>query len=162
MKSRRRRSAGPNNPTAVRPDLPVARLVCRSPVGIDGTASLAKAARRMRREGVSSLLVDGGAAIVTERDICRSIGAGAEPDEPVAMVASPHPLVVNGSVSFVECGGIMLEEQVRHVLVAMPESWTGVVSQRDVVGALLRGADPELWSARRDAEDPMPSQNWLG
>lgn len=111
----------------------------------------------MRMQGVSSLLVDGGSAIVTERDISRS-GAGGDPLEPVATAATPHPLIVDGSLTVLECGGIMLEEEVRHVLVAMPDGFIGVVSQRDIVTVLLRDADPKLWVAR----DRVPPENWLG
>lgn len=162
MKFGRRRSAVPHNTAAVTPDLPVARLVARGPVGIEGTATLADAARLMRIEGVSSLVVDDGASIVTERDICRSIGAGAEPDELVATVATPHPIVIDGSMPIVQCGGIMLEEEVRHVLVSMPEGWTGVVSQRDIVRVLLREADPALWKSPAATSGGMPSEIWLG
>lgn len=139
------------------PGEPVSRLVTRPAVGIESTASLAEAAHLMRMQDVSSLLVDGGAAIVTERDISRAIGAGGEPNEAIGTVATRHPLVVDGSLSVLECGGLMLEEQVRHVLVAMPEGYTGVVSQRDIVGVLLRDADPSLWSSTR-----IPPENWLG
>ena len=104
------------------------------------------------------MLVDCGSAIVTERDIARCIGAGGDPDEPVGTVATPHPLIVDGSLTVMECGGIMLDKEVRHVLVAMPEGFTGVVSQRDIVTVLVRAADPESWPARERA----PSENWLG
>lgn len=139
-------------------DAPVSRLVSRPGVGIGRTASLADAAYLMRMQGISSLLVDGGSAIVTERDISRSIGAGGDPQEPVGSVATPHPLIVDGSLTVLECGGMMLEEQVRHVLVAMPDGFTGVVSQRDIVTVLLRDADPKSWAA----PEGVPSENWLG
>lgn len=150
-----RRTDRPNRVTV---DAPISRLVSRPGVGIERRASLAEAAGLMRMQGVSSLLVDGGSAIVTERDIARSIGAGGDPGEPVGSVATPHPLIVDGSLTVMECGGIMLDEEVRHVLVTMPDGFTGVVSQRDIVTVLVREADPELWAAR----ERVPSENWLG
>lgn len=150
-------SRRPDPVPEVTPDAPVSRLVARPAVGIDSTASLMEAAHLMRVQGVSSLLVDGGAAILTERDISRSIGAGGRPKEAVRSVATPHPVVVDGSLSIVEAGGLMLEEQVRHLVVTMPDGFTGVVSQRDIVAVLLRGAEPSLWASGR-----VLPENWLG
>ncbi|HLU53589.1 MAG TPA: CBS domain-containing protein [Acidimicrobiia bacterium] len=132
---------------SVSPDSPVASLVRRPTVVIEGVASIAEAARLMRIEGVSALVVDRGRAVVTERDISRGIGAGTGPEEPVSTVATPGPLIVDGSMSVAMCAGVLLNEQLRHVLVSMPDGGLGVVSLRDVSAVLLRHVDPWVWSA---------------
>lgn len=141
------------------PESPVAVLVTRKAVGIRGDDSLAEAARIMREEDVSALLVDGGNAVITERDISRSIGAGATPDEPLRYVATPGPLMVDAMLPIAQCAGIMLSEGVRHLVVAMPDATRGVVSLRAMVEVLLRHLDPGVWTG------PMASvvpENWLG
>lgn len=148
--------------TVILPDSPVSRLVSRPAVGTEGTATLAEAARLMRLEGVSSVLIDGGDAILTERDISRGIGAGADPDEPVGIVASPNPITVDASLPIVQCAGILLNEQFRHLVVRMPEGWNGVISLRDVVVVLLQHADPKLWLSALRVTLETPSENWLG
>lgn len=145
--------------TGVSPDSPVATLITRLTVQIEGIASIAEAARLMRMEGVSALVVDRGRAVVTERDISRGIGAGTDPDEPVSTVATPGPLIVEGSMQVAMCAGLLLNEQLRHVLVSMPDGGLGVVSLRDVTAVLLRHVDPQVWSP---VADQPPSEIWLG
>src|SRR5690606_5465990 len=74
-------------------------------------------------------------------------GAGTGPEEPVSTVATPGPLIVDGSMSVAMCAGVLLNEQLRHVLVSMPDGGLGVVSLRDVSAVLLRHVDPWVWSA---------------
>lgn len=136
---------------------PVGRLVTRAAVGVSSSVTLAEAARLMRIESVSALVVDGGAAIVTERDISRGIGAGGDPEERVATVASPHPVAVDGSLSVFECGELMVDQRIRHVLVTTPERFPAVVSLRDIVEVLLNDAH----ATHQDPGKP-PSENWLG
>ncbi|HEX7100708.1 MAG TPA: CBS domain-containing protein [Acidimicrobiia bacterium] len=144
---------------SVSPGSPVAALVRRPTVEIEGIASIAEAARLMRVEGVSALVVDRGRAVVTERDISRGIGAGADPDEPVSTVATPGPIIVDGSMSVAMCAGLLLNEQMRHVLVSMPDGGLGVVSLRDVAAVLLRHVDPQAWAP---IADQSLSEIWLG
>src|SRR5690606_30875632 len=70
------------------PLVPVRELVAGPAVAVDRATSLREAARIMRSRRVSSLLVDHGKAIVTERDITRAIGAGGHPTETVETVAT--------------------------------------------------------------------------
>lgn len=140
------------------PDSPVATLVRRPTVEIEGAASIAEAARLMRVEGVSALVVDHGRAVVTERDISRGIGAEADPEEPVGTVATPGPIIVDGSMSVAMVAGVLLNEQLRHVLVAMPDGGLGVVSLRDVSAVLLRHVDPAVFAPPTEAF----SELWLG
>lgn len=145
--------------TFVAPDSPVGTLVSRAAIGICGSATLAEAGRVMRDEDVSSLLVDGGEAVVTERDITRGIGAGAVPDEPVRYVATSNPLIVDWALPIGQCAAIMLSEGVRHVVVSMPDSSPGVVSLRAVATVLLQHVSPQAWGGRLASTAP---ENWLG
>src|SRR5690606_29642424 len=96
------------------PLVPVRELVAGPAVAVDRATSLREAARIMRSRRVSSLLVDHGKAIVTERDITRAIGAGGHPTETVETVATAAPIRVDGSLSVIAAGHVMLDEQVRH------------------------------------------------
>ena len=141
------------------PLVPVRELVAGPAVAVDRATSLREAARIMRSRRVSSLLVDHGKAIVTERDITRAIGAGGHPTETVETVATAAPIRVDSSLSVIAAGHVMLDEQVRHLVVTMPERWLGIVSMRDVVGFLLEQADRQM------AVDPPveeTSEYWMG
>lgn len=147
---------------AATPESAVASLVDRRAVTIEASASLADAARLMRMEGISSVLVNGGSAIATERDISRGIGAGVDPQERVGGVATPHPMVVDGSLSVAQCAGIMLNEEVRHIVVAMPDGSTGVVSLREVAAVLLRHTELERFATTPVSAGRAYPENWLG
>ncbi|MFP3914126.1 MAG: CBS domain-containing protein [bacterium] len=154
---------GEENPALrAAPDSPVITLVERAAVTIEAGASLADAARLMRLEGVSSVLVNGGMAIATERDISRGIGAGVAPEEKVGTVATPHPVVVDGSLSVAKCAGIMLHEEIRHLIVRMPDGSAGVVSLRDVAAVMLRNVEIEPRRPIRRESGSIPSEAWLG
>ncbi len=154
-----RRWTGVETESYAVPESPVAVLVRRKAVGVRSSDSLAEAARIMREEDISALLVDGGDAVITERDIARSIGAGAIPDEPVSYAATPRPLVVDGSLPIAHCAGIMLSEGVRHIVVWRPDATRGVVSLRALVEVLLRHVDPNVWTGPAATTGP---EIWLG
>lgn len=140
---------------------PLERLVCRPAVTVPGDASVAAAVEVMRVADVSALLVDGG-GILTERDVARAVGAGVPVDALVADVATPHPLVVPGTMGVVEACGVMLNEEVRHLVIELADGTLGVVSLRDVAAVLLQVADPHLWLASLRVAVDAPSEIWLG
>src|SRR2546423_1081413 len=80
------------------PSSPVAVLCIRPAVEATSDLSIGDAVRRMRDEGVSSLLLDGGRAIVTERDVARAVAFGCDVSEPVGWAALPPPVSAPGSV----------------------------------------------------------------
>lgn len=141
------------------PLVPVRELVAGPAVAVDRATSLREAARIMRSRRVSSLLVDHGKAIVTERDITRAIGAGGHPTETVETVATAAPIRVDSSLSVIAAGHVMLDEQVRHLVVTMSERWLGIVSMRDVVGFLLEQADRQMGV---DPPVEETSEYWMG
>lgn len=127
---------------------PVGRLVVRPAEVIEPSASLAEAAKRMTERGVSALLVGPGAsAIVTERDLVRAMAAGMAAEEPVQAVASRHPVTVPAQMTILEAVATMLNEEVRHLVVAMEGGRVGLVSLRELVAALLQAADSHIWLA---------------
>ena len=130
------------------PHSPVASLVGRPAVLLHSDDSLAVAGRVMRSHNVSAALVGvGNLAIVTERDITRAIAEDYLPDTPVGDVATPLPITVPGEMTVVAAAAVMLNQEVRHLVVESPDGTVGVVSIRGVMAVLLQAAQPELWLA---------------
>ena len=141
---------------------PLHRLVVRPAVRISGGASLYRAAQAMEQANVSALLLDDHAGIVTERDLARAFGAGGSPDDPVSAVATPHPLVVDGAMDVVHAAALMLNEQVRHLVVVLPDGRHGVVSMRDLLAVLLEATDAHVWLTSLRVAIECPAEVWLG
>jgi signal-transduction protein with cAMP-binding, CBS, and nucleotidyltransferase domain len=144
------------------PRSPIAALVLRPTVTIPSTARVADAAEVMRREHVSALLVEPDGGIVTERDIARGVGVGVDPEQPITAVETTTPLVVPGTMPIVRAAGTMLNEQVRHLVVQMPDGSSGVISMRDVLAVILQVADPDIWLTSLRLTIEAPSEVWLG
>jgi CBS domain-containing protein len=131
---------------------PVSALVNHPAFSISPDESLAFAARAMQAENVSALLVGPGVnAIVTERDVTRAIGAGCSPMAPVADSATPLPVTVGGSTDILEVAALMLNQEIRHVVVELEDGSIGIVSLRTIMAVLLQAAQPKVWlSALRE------------
>jgi len=81
---------------------------------------------------------DGGAAIVSERDIVRALAAGADPDEIwVADVMIEDVVIADPDEPVIEIAARMGDEGVRHVAVVENGTIVGVVSARDVLQVLV-------------------------
>lgn len=141
---------------------PISALVMRPAVTIAGSATLGEAVDRMTAAGVSSVLLEERSGILTERDVTRALGAGLGRDDPAEAAATPHPIVVDGSMAILDACGFMLNEHLRHLLVALPDRSVGVVSLRDVTAVLLQVADPQLWLTTLRVTLESPSEIWLG
>ncbi len=146
----------------VHPQSPVASLCTRAVVAVAGDTSLAAAVDLMRHEGVSSLLLDGGRALVTERDLARAMAYGCVPSEPVSVAGSPHPITVPGHLRVIEAAALMLNEHVRHLVVELPAGALGVISLRDVLAVLLSVVDRDLWLTSLQVRIEAPAELWLG
>jgi CBS domain-containing protein len=131
-------------------------------LGVSGSCRLVEAVELMREHGVSALLVDGRAGIVTERDLARALAAGSAPDDPVENAASWHPIVVPGATTVIAGAALMLNEQVRHLIVDLGDEAVGVVSTRDLMAVLLQAADSHLWLRSLRMTIETPSEIWLG
>lgn len=153
-------SAGPLR--VLNPASPLSVLVSRPALGVPGDTRLADAADVMSRSSVSALLVDGLAAVVTERDIARAFGAGMSADDPVNAIATRHPVVVPGATTVLTAAGMVLNEHVRHLVVELWPRPPGIVSMRDVLAVLLQTADPQLWLHSLRVVIEQPSDIWLG
>ena len=144
------------------PQSEVGRLVVRSAVRVPERTSLHDTAVAMRAANVSSALVFDSHAIVTERDLVVAWARGLSADDPVDVVASHHPLVVSHDLPIVEAAALMLNREVRHLIVLMADGHAGVVSLRDVMAVLLQAVKPELWLATMRISFGSSPDIWLG
>jgi signal-transduction protein with cAMP-binding, CBS, and nucleotidyltransferase domain len=116
----------------------------------------------MRQANVSSVLVGTHGAIATERDLTRALAAGLSSDDPIATVASQDPVRIGALIPLVDAAALMLNEEIRHLIIEFADGREGVVSLRDIVAVLLQTASPELWlTSLRLAVQP-PTELWLG
>jgi len=142
---------------------PLSLLVVRPAVRVSAKQSLIEASQLMQRENVSALLVDDGQAIVSERDMTRALARGLGADSAITMVATFEPLIVSADMPIVEAATVMLNEEVRHLVVQTAGHELGIVSLRAVLAVLLQTAQPEPWleHLRIRVETPH-SELWLG
>jgi hypothetical protein len=84
-------------------------------------------------------------------------------DTPVDKGATPLPQSVAGHTDILDVAPVMINQEVRHLIVELPDGSDGVVSIRDIMAVLLQAAKPELWmsSLRVKIEVPSP-EAWLG
>jgi signal-transduction protein with cAMP-binding, CBS, and nucleotidyltransferase domain len=121
-------------------------LALRPIVTIAADQSLRSAARVMRSSNVSSLVVSAPVtpvSIITERDLTRALAEELDPDSSVAAVASPNPLTVAADATAMDAATRMLRDGVRHLVVTRGNHAVGVVSIRDVLGALVQTLTPD-------------------
>ena len=148
--------------TVSTPTMGIGRLVVRPAVVVPPDATLREVAAALRAANVSSALVGGRGAIVTERDLTRAWADGAEGHEVVVEWASDHPEVVAAGMPIVEAAALMLNREVRHLIVLMDDGGAGVVSLRSVMAVLLQAVKPELWLATLRVSFQAPSELWVG
>jgi len=134
------------------PDLslfaPVGRLIRRPPAFIPPTATVEEAARRMREEGISSLLVEGEPlGILTDRDLRnRVLAEGLSPATPVAGVMSTPLFALPAETPIYEAVAAMVERGIHHLPLTQGEKVLGVVTHTDLV---LHQAQSPLLLLRR-------------
>ena len=100
--------------------------------------SLNAAARLMTERNVGAAVVvdpDGaGPAIITERDILRSVAAGQDPSaEPVGKHLTEELICAAPDWSLEQAAEAMLEGGFRHLLVVNGAELEGILSMRDIV-----------------------------
>lgn len=140
-------------------------LGLRPAVSVAPDAPLNQVARIMRAHDVSALVVGRPAelvAIVTERDLTQALADGRQPDTEVAAIASPGPLTVGPGASVVEAAVLMLRHGVRHLVVTRGRQAVGVVSMRDVMGALVCTVTPDAVVVLLEQLRVDPPELWLG
>ena len=62
----------------------------------------------------------------------------------------------------ITAAGLMLNEQVRHLLVELDTGAVGVVSIRDLLAVLLQAVDLHLWLTSLRVAIETRSEMWLG
>jgi CBS domain-containing protein len=131
------------------PATPIGNLALRSPVHVEPGASLRQAASVVRREDISSVLVDTDpASFLTERDLTRAVAEGIDPSEPVTRVCTTAPIWVAPAITVVNAAAMMVGFELRHLLViAAGGQPIGVLSMRDAFEILLRNAEASGWLA---------------
>jgi signal-transduction protein with cAMP-binding, CBS, and nucleotidyltransferase domain len=118
----------------------VRMLITRPPVEVVLQEPLRKAAQTLAREviGVGLVRQTWPPAVVSERDIVAAIAEGADPDqERVEDVMTDDVVSVRPRDPVLEAGRRMLENEVRHLPVIDDGVVVGVVSERDVLRALV-------------------------
>jgi signal-transduction protein with cAMP-binding, CBS, and nucleotidyltransferase domain len=143
------------------PQADIRRLVVGPAPVLAGGATIREAAMALRALNASALLIDGPDQIVTERDLTRAWSHGFTGDEPVGRIATRHPIVVGPETSVVDAAALMLNREVRHLIVVDGQA-VGIVSLRTVLAVLLQAVQPELWlSTLRVNINEVPEQ-WIG
>lgn len=142
----------------VNPISPLAMLAQRPAVHVGLGATLGEAALVMESHSVTAVLVgDGIQGILTEGDLTRGLAAGLGADDPVAPLVSRTVLFARPGTSVVEGASLMLNEEIRHLVVDAGEGVFAVVSLREVMAALLQAVEPHLWlTSLRLAIVPAP------
>ncbi|WP_114312669.1 DUF294 nucleotidyltransferase-like domain-containing protein [Thermus caldifontis] len=127
---------------------PVGSLVRRSPSFIPPSATVEEAARRMRQEGISSLLVEGEPlGILTDRDLRnRVLAEGLPPSTPVARVMSAPLFTLPAETPIHEALAAMVERGIHHLPLTEGGQVVGVVTHTDL---LLNQAQSPLVLLRR-------------
>jgi CBS domain-containing protein len=116
-------------------------LVRRPAVWVDPDATVAQAARLMRAQGISSVLVRGDPpAIVTDRDFAnRVLAAGLGPETLVAAVASRPLRTLPAETAMHVAWTGFLESGAHHLPVTRGGEVAGVVTANDLLKASAQG-----------------------
>lgn len=105
---------------------------------IGPTHTLREAARKMSARRVGAAVVidpdDAGIAILTERDLLDSVGAGEDPDtELVAQHCTPDLVFAAPTWTLEKAAAAMVRGGFRHLVVVDHTEVTGLLSMRDIV-----------------------------
>lgn len=141
------------------------QLPLRPLVTVRPDVSLRAAARLMRAEDVSALVVGvpgRPVSVLTERDLTAAMAVGTDPGTPVAAATADDPVTVDRHASVVSASAAMLRLGVRHLVVVEGSRAVGMVSMRDAVGVLLRALTPDPVAALLRSQEPDLPELWLG
>lgn len=129
----------------------VGQLVRRGPVWIDATATVGQAARVMRGERISSVLVrTEPPGIVTDRDFrARVLAEGRGPETPLLEVVSRPVHGVPAGTPVYEAWKTLLEAGVHHLAVERGGDIVGVLTSTDLLKCSAQGPVSVLRSVER-------------
>ena len=111
-------------------------------VRLDPGDDLRSAARALSaaRTGLGIVEIDRG-GVITERDVLRAIADGTRLDEArVSDWMTPDPVSVARETPLGDACDLMIDRNVRHLLVREGDALVGVLNMRDVVGVLSGAA----------------------
>jgi CBS domain-containing protein len=140
----------------------IVHLVVCDAVRVEADLTLAQVALAMQDARVSAVLVGTSGAIATERDVVRGLARGLGTDEPVSSIATPRAIRVSSHMSVIDATALMLNEEVRHLVVELDGGNEGVVSLRDLMAVLLQAASPDIWLTSLRVAVSTPAEIWLG
>jgi signal-transduction protein with cAMP-binding, CBS, and nucleotidyltransferase domain len=113
----------------------------RNVFSIAATEPLIEAARRMQAHDVGALVVlveDEPAGIITERDLSRAVARRDGPElTTVIEYMTDRPITVAPGTGVREAAALMFELDVRHLPVLVDGKVVGMLSMRDLIGALV-------------------------
>ncbi len=121
--------------------LEVQQVVREPAVWVAAGATVGDAARRMREERASCVLVrTEPLGIVTDRDLRnRVLAEGLGPDADVASVATPSPRTVRAGTRIYEAWAALLDAGVHHLPVVRGEEIIGVLTSSDLLRCSAQG-----------------------
>ncbi|MEM3972449.1 MAG: CBS domain-containing protein [Saccharolobus sp.] len=119
----------------------VIQLITRNPVMIKHSETIKEAAKVMKKEKVSSVLIHNDdnniVGIVTERDITRAIADNLDLNLPVSKIMSSNLIFIESEKDVIDALILMLKNNIRHLVVKNKGNIIGVVSIRDVSDLVL-------------------------
>ena len=123
----------------------VADHMTRSLLSIAPDATLGEAAAKMAERGVGAVVVLEGetvAAILTERDVMRAVGAGQDGSASVTDWMTRHPDTIEPDDTTDHAASLMIHGGFRHLPVVEEGKVVGIVSIRDLMRVALDDRSP--------------------
>jgi CBS domain-containing protein len=142
----------------------VQQLVRRPAVRVPESTTVGQAARVMREQHISSVLVDTDpAGIVTDRDFRnRVLAAGLGPETPVTRVFTQGLKTVASDTPIYEAWTMLIESGVHHLPVTKGKEIIGVLTSNDLLKATAQGPVAVLRRVERLAgRDQLPGYGSL-
>ncbi len=116
----------------------VGAIMTREVITVSSASTVAYATHLMRAKGITSVVVEPDASgewgIMTMRDVLTQIvGADRSPEEvTVGTIASRPLLTVPPDMGLRECSKLMIEKNIRRVVVKQDERLVGILSDTDI------------------------------
>jgi CBS domain-containing protein len=117
----------------------------RGVLTISSDASLRDAAAKMAERGVGAVVIlegDAIAAILTERDVMKAVGAGKDGSASVADWMTRHPDTIEPDDTTDHAATLMIHGGFRHLPVVEEGKVVGIVSIRDLMRVALDDRSP--------------------
>lgn len=125
---------------------PIELLVSRPAPAVGPDTPLGETAALMVAEGVSAVLVDSQPlGIVTERDVVTAMVVGQSWECPTAEVAATVSVTVGADTDIIEAAEVMLQRQLRHLVVRVGKRPYAIVAISEIAAALVQAATAGHW-----------------